>query len=228
MVKYGFLLGVLLGPLFSGCGRQNRPPADDFAQLRLLSRQIPPSQPRVHPQLTPVVADGRVYGITISDAVLDSIPPAIAGFRTLQDLSLVRCHLKTVGRVGNPAVTAISLADNELTSLPALATTFPGLTLVNLSRNRIARVENLTGIGPHVSYLDLSRNHMTSIRAEAVPKQLTRVDLACNELVTLEGPLVDCANALTLNLAYNKIEEGQFLAGSPCPKKYLFIKGIID
>jgi hypothetical protein len=39
---------------------------------------------------------------------------------------------------------------------------------------------------------------------------------------------VDCANALTLNLAYNNIEKDKFLVGSPCPKKYLFIKDFID
>ena len=131
----------------------------------------------------------------IGSANLESIPSAVCRLTSLQKLNYR--HSAMLGKNSSaifdecshemPTVTSISLASDNLTTLPKFAT-FPNLKYLDLFMNAILFIESNTFVGlTSLVHIDLNYNHLTRIPF-AINKatNLHRLIVGHNQIGTIE------------------------------------------
>ncbi|KAF8070897.1 5-methyltetrahydropteroyltriglutamate--homocysteine methyltransferase [Scenedesmus sp. PABB004] len=177
----------------------------------------PPARARSHNRLTALppgaasLACLRVLDVSANPR-LGRLPDEVAYIASLASLACSGCGLTALpDALGarQPALAALSAADNQLSALPAGLGAAGALAAVNVSHNALAELPGALVSGwTALTELDVSHNLLTALpdALGALPR-LASVDARSNRLTAVPASLGRAASLATLGLGFNAIRE---------------------
>jgi hypothetical protein len=101
----------------------------------------------------------------------------------------------------------LDLSGNELTALPRDLCRLKKLKIIFCSNNKFVDLPAALGACPELSMLGFKANHISSIRANALPKKLRWLILTDNQIVSLPAEIGLCTDLQKLMLSGNQLSE---------------------
>lgn len=129
-------------------------------------------------------------------------------YKQLTTISLAKNNITTIPKFWEQLITlkALDLSHNNIKAIPTVLRKLPQLQDLNLSHNRIQKIEGLQFIYHQLKQLNLSFNKLLTVHL-ALPFSIDSLELNNNKITSCEIEFDDTTVLEKVNLSHNKLTQ---------------------